>query len=71
MKRPTGSDKVREGALPTVQSGVPEIHEAETPEPGARSNPLKSTYNSTFIILVLAIAVILAVILLVWPSGGF
>jgi hypothetical protein len=37
----------------------------------ARSTPLKSGYNSISISVILVIAAILAVILILWPSGGF
>lgn len=70
MKNLTQIDKVRENALSVPQAGGPEIQTAQTADPGSRSHPLRSTYNSTFIILVLAIAVLLAVTLLIWPAGG-
>jgi hypothetical protein len=48
--------------IPNVRDKVPQL---------TRSTPLKSTYDSTFIVLVLSIAAILAIILVLWPSGGF
>lgn len=66
MNKQTGSDQVPE---PSVEGSPPRtsgIQEQPAPEFEARSEPLKSNYNSTFIVLVLSIAAILAVILLIW-----
>ncbi|MBI2949187.1 MAG: hypothetical protein HYY23_16220 [Verrucomicrobia bacterium] len=66
MKNQTGSDKVRERALSTFLSGVCKMRKEPAVDLDARSKPLTSHYNSTFVVLVLAIAAILAVILLIW-----
>lgn len=47
------------------------IRKEQTTDVEARSIPLRNTYNSTFIVLVISIAAILAVILVFWPAGGF
>lgn len=71
MKKQADSLEVRAGPLESSPSGAPEIRVRPAMADEARSNPLKSTYDSTFIVLVLSIAAILAVILWVWPYGGF
>lgn len=71
MKNLPGSDNVRERPIPSLLSRLFKIRKEQTTDSEGRSKPLTSDYNSTFIVLVLSIAVILAVILLVWPSGGF
>lgn len=64
-------DKDPELPRPGKESSDVRIHEEEATEMQARSDPLKSTFNSTFIVLVLSIAIILALILVFWPSRGF
>jgi len=46
------------------------MKEEPTTQGRARSSPLKSTYNSTTIAFILAIAAILAAILFLWPLGA-
>jgi hypothetical protein len=70
MKIPAELDGIRHPPLPNLQSGAAKIVEDQATE-HARSSPLTSTYNSTFIVLVLSIAIILALILVFWPSGKF
>jgi hypothetical protein len=62
MKIPTERDPVQ--GSPSVV-----VHEDQATEL-VRSIPLKSTYNSTFIVLVVFVAATLALILVFWPSGG-
>ncbi|MBI4664241.1 MAG: hypothetical protein HY735_36055 [Verrucomicrobia bacterium] len=46
------------------------IRKEQTTDLDPRSVPLKNTYNSTFIVLVIVIAAVLAAILVFWPSAG-
>lgn len=71
MKNQNTTDSVRAPPLPAPESAVVKIRTEQSAELDTRSKPLESTYNSTFIIVVLSIAVILAIILLIWPAGGF
>ena len=71
MKNQPARDEVREDPRRGLKSGVTKNQDGQANEVQARSDPLKSNYNSTFIILVLSIAAILAFILIFWPSGGF
>ena len=65
-------DHARENTSSNVQFNVLNFRKEPTTDLHARSEPLKRTmYNSTTVVLVLSIAAIVAIILMLWPAGGF
>ena len=70
MKQQNDNGEVRERPRENLPSGANEPRAEPAIADRTRSDPLKSTYDSTFIVLVLSIAAILAVVLWVWPFGG-
>lgn len=63
MKTQPKAEKICNDPLAGLPSAVFNIQEKESHGLRGRSNPLKSTYNSTFITIVVSISAVLALIL--------
>jgi hypothetical protein len=66
MNRQTAHDEIAATPIGTLWMRLFKIGRKEPADSENRAEPLTNDYNSTFIIVVLSIAAILAVILLLW-----